>query len=193
VAGLRRVGLDPIVAINHFITDTEAEHRFLIEACRERLNTQAVTCRHWAQGSAGITELAQAVVAAIDRGASAFEPLYPDSDDLASKIRTVARDIYGAADISLSPQAIKDRQRIEQDGFGHLPVCMAKTQYSFSTDPTRMGAPTGHIVEVRGLRLAAGAGFVVVLCGDIRTMPGLPRTPAAETIGLQNGVIEGLF
>ena len=193
VAGLRRVGLEPIVAINHFATDTEAEHRFLVEACRERLDVQAVTCRHWAQGSAGITELAQAVVAAISRETSTFVPLYPDSDDLASKIRTVARDIYGAADISMGPQAAKDCQRIEQGGFGHLPVCMAKTQYSFSTDPTRMGAPTGHVVEVRGLRLSAGAGFVVVLCGDIRTMPGLPRIPAAETIRLRDGLIEGLF
>ena len=193
VAGLRRVGLDPIVAINHFATDTEAEHRFLIEACRDRLDVHAVTCRHWAQGSAGITELAQAVVAAIDQRTSAFAPLYPDSDDLVTKIRTVARDIYGAADIAMSSQAVKDCRRIEQDGFGHLPVCMAKTQYSFSTDPTRMGAPTGHTVEVRAMRLAAGAGFVVVLCGDIRTMPGLPRTPAAETIRLRDGLIKGLF
>ncbi|MDX7950210.1 formate--tetrahydrofolate ligase [Lichenihabitans sp. Uapishka_5] len=193
VAGLRRFGLDPLIAINHFATDTAAEHDFLIAACRERLDATAVTCRHWADGSAGILELAERVVVAAKNGTSRFRPLYPDGLGLADKIRTVARDIYGAADIALSSRAAKDCRRIEAAGFGHLPVCMAKTQYSFSTDPNALGAPEGHTVEVAAMRLAAGAGFVVVLCGDIRTMPGLPRIPAAESIGLRDGVIEGLF
>ena len=120
-------------------------------------------------------------------------PLYPDALDLAGKMRTVARDIYGAADIALGPQAARDLARLEAAGYGHLPVCMAKTQYSFSTDPNALGAPDGHVVEVRGLRLAAGAGFVVALCGEIRTMPGLPRVPAAQSIGLRDGQVEGLF
>jgi formate--tetrahydrofolate ligase len=193
VAGLRRVGLDPVVALNAFTTDTSAETHFVIQACRERLGVTAVPCRHWAEGAAGAVDLAEAVLAAIEAGRSRFVPLYPDELDLAGKIRTVAQDIYGADGVVFGPQAARDLARLEAAGHGRLPVCMAKTQYSFSTDPNALGAPKGHTVEVRGLRLAAGAGFVVALCGEIRTMPGLPRVPAAESIGLVDGEIVGLF
>ena len=193
VAGLRRMGLDPIVAINHFATDTAAEHDQVILACRERLNTLAITCRHWAAGSAGITDLATAVVDAIAARKTYFVPLYPDTADLFDKARIIAQDIYGAEDISVTTQAAREYERITAAGFGHLLVCMAKTQYSFSTNPAALGAPEGHRIEIRSLRLAAGAGFVVMLCGDIRTMPGLPRIPAAETIGIRDGRVEGLF
>jgi formate--tetrahydrofolate ligase len=193
VAGLRRVGLAPVVALNEFATDTAAEHRFVIDACRERLGVTAVLCRHWAEGGAGAVDLAEAVLGAIAAGTSRFTPLYPDALDLAGKMATVAREIYGAADIALGTQAARDLARLEAAGYGHLPVCMAKTQYSFSTDPHAAGAPRGHTVEVRGLRLAAGAGFVVALCGEIRTMPGLPRVPAAESIRLVDGQVDGLF
>ncbi|MCW6508630.1 formate--tetrahydrofolate ligase [Lichenifustis flavocetrariae] len=193
VAGLRRMGLDPIVALNHFASDTAAEHDLVISACRGRLNTLAITCRHWAAGSAGITDLATAVVSAAEARTSPFTPLYPDTADLFGKARAIAREIYGAEDITVTTQAARDCERITKAGFGDLPVCMAKTQYSFSTDPTALGAPEGHHIEIRSIRLAAGAGFVVMLCGDIRTMPGLPRVPAAEVIRLKNGLVEGLF
>ena len=193
VENLRRFGLDALVAINHFVQDTTAEHEHLARLCQDRLAVGVFQCRHWAEGSRGITALAEAVVALVERGPAPFTCLYPDSLPLIDKIRAVARDIYGAEDIAASDAILTQCRALEAAGYGDLPVCMAKTQYSFSTDPTRRGAPRGHVIPVQGLRLAAGAGFVVVMCGDIRTMPGLPRSPAAERIRIENGVIEGLF
>ena len=192
VANMRGYGLPVVVAINHFATDTEAESTRLAELCRERLGTEAVLCRHWGEGGAGAVELAHRVVAATEEP-SRFATLYPDEMPLAEKIRTIATRIYGAAGIALDGKAASRLAEIEEAGYGHLPVCMAKTQYSFSTDPALLGAPSGHEVSVREVRLAAGAGFVVAICGQIMTMPGLPRIPAAEGIHLDtDGLIQGL-
>jgi formate--tetrahydrofolate ligase len=194
VANLRAFGVPVVVAINHFTTDTEAEHALIARVCTEEFGVEAVQCRHWADGAAGAEELARKVVALCEGGTAAFAPIYPDAMPLADKIRTIATRIYGAADVAIAPKAASDLAAFEAAGFGHLPVCMAKTQYSFSADPTLLGAPSGHVVPVREVRLSAGAGFVVVICGDIMTMPGLPRLPAAEAIHLNaEGQIEGLF
>lgn len=193
VAAMRAFGLPAIVAINGFVSDTEAER----QALRDALATdgiEPVFCTHWADGGAGATDLASAVLDVIAAKSARYAPLYPDEMPIAAKLRTVATRIYGAADIDLSPRATRQIARIEQRGFGRLPVCMAKTQYSFSADPTRRGAPTGFTLPIREIRLSAGAGFVVALAGDILTMPGLPRRPAAEDIGLDiAGNIYGLF
>ena len=182
-----------IVAINHFVHDTPAEIA-AVQAYAQAMGSQAIVCRHWAEGSAGAEDLARRVVEIIERGEAKFAPLYGDDLSLMQKIETVARKIY-RADAVFADKTIIDRlARWEQEGFAALPVCMAKTQYSFTTDPTRLGAPTGHEVRIREVRLAAGAGFVVAICGDIMTMPGLPKTPAAEAIGVNtDGTIEGLF
>ncbi len=191
IANCRLFGLPVVVAVNHFTKDTDAEHALVRRLC-EGLGVEAIECRHWAEGGRGAEALAQAVVGAADGGAK-FRLLYPDELPLADKIRRVATEIYGAADIALDDAAAKRLAEFEADGYGRLPVCMAKTQYSFSTDPAARGAPSGHIVPVREVRLAAGAEFVVALCGDIRTMPGLPRVPAANGIRLgPGGVIDGL-
>lgn len=192
VANLRGFGLPAVVAVNHFVSDTPAEHEALARLCRERLDVEAVQCRHWAEGGAGAEDLARRVVELCEKP-SRFAVLYPDEMGLADKIETVATRIYGAAAVAIDAKASRKLAEFETAGFGHLPVCMAKTQYSFSTDPTLMGAPSGHVVPVRDVRLAAGAGFVVAVCGDIMTMPGLPRVPAAEHIRLDaEGRIEGL-
>ncbi|MFI0396085.1 formate--tetrahydrofolate ligase [Paracoccus jiaweipingae] len=193
VANMRRFGLPVVVAINHFDADTDAELAALTEECAA-MGVQAIVCRHWAEGGAGAEDLAHAVVDLVKGGSAEFGPLYPDSMSLWDKINTIARDIYGAAGVEAS-QAMRDQlTRWEEAGFGDLPVCMAKTPYSFSADPALLGAPSGHIVPLRDLRLSAGAGFVVAICGDIMTMPGLPRHPAATRIGLNaDGEIEGLF
>ncbi|PPJ45927.1 formate--tetrahydrofolate ligase [Rhizobium sp. KAs_5_22] len=193
VANVRRFGVPVLVAINHFTSDTEAE----VAAVKDyvsRLGTDAVLCRHWADGSAGIEELAQRVAELADSGQAAFKPLYPDAMPLMEKIETVASKIYHAAEVT-ADKAVRDQlAQWEAQGYGHLPVCMAKTQYSFSTDPTLRGAPEGHAVHVREVRLSAGAGFVVAITGEIMTMPGLPRSPAAERIALNaQGFVEGLF
>jgi formate--tetrahydrofolate ligase len=152
-----------------------------------------IICRHWADGAPGAADLARAVLAKLD-GPSAFAPIYTPALPLADKIRAIAQRIYRAADVTFEPAALKKLAGYEKAGFGNLPVCMAKTQYSFSADPTLLGAPTGFALPVRDVRLSAGAGFVVALCGDIMTMPGLPKVPAANTIGLtENGDIVGLF
>jgi formate--tetrahydrofolate ligase len=193
VTNMRGFGLPVVVGINHFVSDTRAETDQLQALCR-RLGIEAVMCRHWAEGGAGAEDLAHAVAALCDGPAATVTPLYPENRPLADKIRTVATEIYGAADVAFDAKAAARLAEIAAAGYGHLPVCMAKTQYSFSTDPTRMGAPSGHTVSVREVRLAAGAGFVVAICGDIMTMPGLPRVPAAETIHIDaGGRIEGLF
>ncbi len=190
---VQQYGVPPVVAINQFVTDSDAETAAVMAFCTE-LGVPAAICSHWADGGAGTSEMAEIVAATADSGRSSFAPLYPDDMPLAEKARTVARKIYGAADIDLVGHTARHLAQFEEKGYGHLPVCMAKTQYSFSTDPTVKGAPTGHTVEVREVRLAAGAGFVVLICGDIMTMPGLPRVPAAETIRLNAaGEVEGLF
>ncbi len=189
---LAKFGVPAVVAINHFTTDTEAEVS-AVKAVARGLGAEAVLCRHWADGSAGITELAEAVVRLADTP-SEFRPLYPDAMPLFSKIERVAAEIYRAGEVT-ADKAVRDQLlEWERQGYGHFPVCMAKTQYSFSTDPTLRGAPEGHTVHVREVRLSAGAGFVVAITGEIMTMPGLPRVPSSEKIRLdRSGAIEGLF
>ncbi len=197
VNNLRKFGLAPVVAINHFVSDTEAEHALLREFCARELEVSAVSCSHWANGSAGTEELARQVVALADAPPSdgqGFRPLYPDDLPLWDKVQTIAREIYGADDI-IADQKVRDQLKDYQArGFGHLPICVAKTQYSFSTDANLKGAPSGHVVPIREVRLSGGAGFVVVICGEIMTMPGLPRSPAAHRIHIdQDGLVQGLF
>ncbi len=193
VENMRKFGLPPVVALNRFTTDTEAEIAAVQEAMAG-LGVEAILCTHWADGAAGAVPLAEAVMRQIGQGAAHFAPLYPDAMPLADKLRRIAREIYRARDVAI-PAAVAARlARFEDDGFGKLPVCIAKTQYSFSADPTALGAPEGHVLPVREVRLSAGAGFVVAVCGDVMTMPGLPRVPAAESIRLDaGGRIEGLF
>jgi formate--tetrahydrofolate ligase len=193
IANVKSFGVPVVVAINHFGTDTDAE----IEAVKAYVagqGAEAILCKHWAKGSAGIEDLAHKVVQLAESGASNFAPLYPDEMPLFQKIETIAKRIYHADEV-LADKAIRDQLKAwETAGYGHLPICMAKTQYSFSTDPNLRGAPTGHSVPVREVRLSAGAGFIVVICGEIMTMPGLPKVPSSEKIFLnQDGLIEGLF
>ncbi len=194
VENLRKFGVPPIVAINHFTSDTAAEHALIQNFCRNHLGVEAVICRHWERGGAGTEELAAKVATLVESGEADFAPLYSDALPLREKLEKIAREIYGAAGISADARVSARFAELEAAGHGDLPICVAKTQYSFSADPTLRGAPSGHIVPVRELRLAAGAGFVVAICGDIMTMPGLPRQPAAERIHVDaNGQIEGLF
>jgi formate--tetrahydrofolate ligase len=190
---LEQFGVPAVVAINRFNADTDAELALLKEKVRA-LGAEAIECTHWSDGSDGTVALAEHVVRLADSGAARFRPLYPDDMPLWDKIAEVARRIYGAREIS-AEASVRDRlASFEAAGHGHFPVCMAKTQYSFSTDPNAKGAPTGHVVPIREVRLAGGAEFVVALAGEIMTMPGLPRTPAAEAIHLDEaGCIEGLF
>ena len=193
VENLGKFGLPVVVAVNHFTSDTAAE----FEAIRDAMAAQgveAISCTHWANGSAGAEALAHAVMKRIDSKEAAYKPLYPLELKLADKIRAIAQGIYRAADISVPDAVARRLKAFEDAGFGEVPVCIAKTQYSYTADPTVMGAPTGHTLPVREVRLSAGAGFVVAVCGDIMTMPGLPRVPAAEAIMLNaEGEIEGLF
>jgi formate--tetrahydrofolate ligase len=193
IENIKQFGVPAVVAINHFVTDTAAE----IKAVKEYVKSQgaeAVLCKHWATGSKGTKDLAKKVVEIIDSGAAQFAPLYPDAMPLFKKIETIAKRIYRADEV-LADKSIRDQLKAwEEAGYGNLPICMAKTQYSFTTDPNRRGAPIGHSVPVREVRLSAGAGFVVVICGEIMTMPGLPKVPSAEFIRLNDaGDIEGLF
>ncbi len=193
IENVKQFGVPAVVAINHFTTDTDAE----IQAMKDfvaSMGAEAILCKHWAQGSAGIEELAKKVVQIAEGSASQFSPLYPDDMKLIDKINTIVKRIY-RGDEAIADKSIRDQLHAwEAAGYGHLPVCMAKTQYSFSTDPNLRGAPTGHTVPVREVRLAAGAGFVVVICGEVMTMPGLPKTPSSEKIFLnEKGQIEGLF
>jgi formate--tetrahydrofolate ligase len=193
VENLRKFGLPVVVAVNHFTSDTEAEFAVIRDAMA-RQGVDVCLCTHWADGASGAAELARIVNARLQAGTARFAPLYADALPLTDKIRTIAREIYRAADVSLPPPVQRKLAGYEAAGFGHLPVCIAKTQYSFSADASLTGAPEGHILPVRDVRLSAGAGFVVVICGDIMSMPGLPRVPAAETIFLdKQGRIEGLF
>jgi formate--tetrahydrofolate ligase len=193
IENIKQFGVPVIVAINHFVTDTDAEVDAITAAVAE-VGAEAIRCEHWAKGSEGTIELATRVKEICEGDTAQFAPLYSDDMPLFDKIKTVATRIYRADDVAADKRIRDQLREWEAAGFGHLPVCMAKTQYSFSTDPNLRGAPTGHIVPVREVRLSAGAGFIVVICGDIMTMPGLPRVPAAETIGLDEmGQIQGLF
>ena len=193
VAAMREFDLPVVVAINGFSTDTEAERRALREAVASD-DIEAVFCTHWADGADGAAGLAAAVIRHAEARKARFAPLYPDAMPIGEKLRTVVRRIYGGSDIALSPKAAKQIARIESQGYGGLPVCIAKTQYSFTAEPLRLGAPSGFTIPVREVHLSAGAGFVVAMAGDIVTMPGLPRTPAACSIGLDaEGRITGLF
>ncbi len=193
VRNVGKFGVPAIVAINRFSADTPAEMDRLRALCAG-LGIRCVLADHWATGGPGAADLAQAVVELIDTTPSYFRPLYPDDMPLWDKLRTVATEIYDAADIAADPAVRKRFGSLQEEGYGHLPVCVAKTQYSFSTDPKALGAPSGHTVQVRDVRLSAGAGFVVAICGEILTMPGLPRVPAAENIALApDGAITGLF
>jgi formate--tetrahydrofolate ligase len=193
IGNLKSFGVPVVVAINHFVTDTDVE----VQAVQEYVATQgseAVLSRHWELGSEGSEALAKRVAEIAESGAAQFAPIYPDDMSLMEKINTIAKTIYRADEV-LADQKIRDQLKLwEEQGYGQLPICMAKTQYSFSTDPSLRGAPVGHSVPVREVRLSAGAGFVVVVCGEIMTMPGLPRVPSAENIHLNNnGQVEGLF
>jgi len=193
IENMKSFGVPVIVAINHFVTDTDDEVK-AIKHYVEKEGSEAVLCKHWAEGSQGTLELAKRVSEIADSGISNFSPLYGDDLPLFEKIEAVAKNIYRANEV-IADKAIKDQLKVWEDaGYGHLPVCMAKTQYSFTTDPNQRGAPTGHSLPVREVRLSAGAGFIVVICGQIMTMPGLPRVPSAEAIHLnEHGDIEGLF
>ncbi|HET8727071.1 MAG TPA: formate--tetrahydrofolate ligase [Alphaproteobacteria bacterium] len=186
-------GVPAVVAINHFTKDTEAEIAAVKEFCAQ-FGVEAHVCRHWADGGAGTESLAEKVASLADHGDAQFRPLYRDEKPLWEKVRTIARTLYGADDI-IADKAIRDRfAQYQEAGYGHFPICMAKTQYSFSTDANLKGAPSHHVVPIREIRLAGGAEFLVVICGEIMTMPGLPRVPAANTIRVSpEGHIEGLF
>jgi len=193
IANVKSFGVPVVVGINHFVSDTDAE----VQAVKDYVKAQgaeAILCKHWAKGSEGITELAEKVVQLAESGASHFAPLYPDEMPLFQKVETIAKRIYHADEVIADKSVREQLKTWEAAGYGNLPVCMAKTQYSFSTDPNLRGAPTGHSVPIREVRLSAGAGFVVVICGEIMTMPGLPKVPSAESIRLnEGGQIEGLF
>ncbi len=192
ITNLKQFGLTPVVAVNHFVKDTDTELQVVDELCRN-LGVKSVLGRHWAEGGRGAADLARAVVTQLEAGSPMIDLLYPDDMALEDKVRTVATRLYGASDVSVAPAAQRSFKEFEALGYGHLPVCIAKTQYSFSTDPSMLGAPSDHVLPVREARLSAGAGFVVAVCGDIMVMPGLPRQPAALSIGLDSeGQIVGL-
>ncbi|MBA4350641.1 MAG: formate--tetrahydrofolate ligase [Rhodobacter sp.] len=193
IANVKGFGVPVVVAINHFYSDTDAEIA-AVKAYVAEQGAEAILCKHWAQGSAGIEDLANKVVQLAESGAANFAPLYPDDMPLFQKLQTIAKRIYHADDV-IADKSIRDQLKgWEAAGYGHLPICVAKTQYSFTTDPSVRGAPTGHTVPVREVRLSAGAGFIVAICGEIMTMPGLPKVPSAEVIRLNDqGHVEGLF
>jgi len=193
VENLQRYGVPVIVSINRFSTDTDAEVALLNKLCQP-LGVKCVLADHWAAGGEGATDLARIVVETIEKTPSKFKPLYPDDMKLWDKVKTIAQEIYGASDIT-ADKSVKDRlAELEKEGFGKFPICVAKTQYSFSTNPDAKGAPSGFTIPIREVRLSAGAEFIVVVCGDIMTMPGLPKVPAANNIELAaDGRISGLF
>ncbi len=189
---LGQFGVPVVVGINNFTADTDEELQVIKDYCAE-FGVEVCVCKHWAEGSKGTEELAKQVVSLAESGAAQFRTLYDDSMPLFNKIRHIARTLYGAEDI-VADKAVRDKLASWQEEYGHFPVCMAKTQYSFSTDPALLGAPFGHVVPIREVRLSAGAEFVVAICGQIMTMPGLPRVPSANNIRLnEEGQIEGLF
>ena len=193
IENVKSFGVPVVVAINHFVTDTDAEVKAVQDYVSE-MGSEAVLCKHWEKGSEGTVDLAERVAAIADSELGNFAPLYSDEMSLFGKIETIAKQIYRADEVLADAKIRNQLKEWETAGYGNLPVCMAKTQYSFTTDPNLRGAPTGHAVPVREVRLSAGAGFVVVICGEIMTMPGLPSKPASESIMLnETGQIEGLF
>ncbi|MGB1641792.1 MAG: formate--tetrahydrofolate ligase [Paracoccaceae bacterium] len=193
IENVKSFGVPVVVAINHFVTDTDAEVQAVKDYVAEQ-GSEAILCQHWEKGSEGTIDLATRVAEIADADIANFAPLYADDLSLFEKIQTVAKRIYRADEVLADAKIRNQLKEWEAAGYGHLPVCMAKTQYSFTTDPNRRGAPLGHSVPVREVRLSAGAGFVVVICGEIMTMPGLPSVPASEAIMLNDmGQIEGLF
>ncbi|TNE57888.1 MAG: formate--tetrahydrofolate ligase [Alphaproteobacteria bacterium] len=193
IRNVRSFGVPAIVAINRFVVDSEEELQ-AVEEYAGSLGCPVVRCQHWSDGGAGAEDLARAVVALAESGASQFAPLYQDELPLWDKVERVAKRIYGASEVQADKKVRDQIRKFQEGGYGHLPVCMAKTQYSFSTDPNLLGAPSNHSLTVREVRLSAGAGFLVVICGDIMTMPGLPRSPAAYQIDLDDdGEVVGLF
>jgi formate--tetrahydrofolate ligase len=193
IANVRGFGVPAIVAVNRFSADTAAEMALVRELCR-REGVDCVLADHWASGGAGAAALARTVIRTIATSPAQFRLLYPDDMPLFDKTRIIAQRLYGAADIAVDHKTRERFTELEKQGFGHFPICMAKTQYSFTTDPNSKGAPSGHVIPVRELRLSAGAEFVVAICGDVMTMPGLPKVPAANTIEVtESGRIAGLF
>ncbi len=186
-------GLPCVVSVNRFTHDTAAEYE-LLERKMRALEVPVVLARHWAEGGAGALDVARAVVDLVEKEASQFRFVYEDDQTLWEKVRAVATKIYGASDISASASIKNQLEQLQAGGYGRYPICIAKTQYSFSTDPTARGAPSGHVVNIREVRLAAGAEFIVVICGDVMTMPGLPRNPASERIDIDSeGRVVGIF
>ena len=193
IENIRKYGLPVAVAVNHFITDTENETKTLIEACKD-MSVKAILCTHWSNGGEGTKELASHVVELIENEKSDFKFLYENETPLFKKVETVAKEIYRASEVVADTKIREQLKSFEDQGYGGLPICVAKTQYSFSTDPNLKGAPTGHVLQIREVRLSSGAEFIVIICGAIMTMPGLPRVPAADSIKLNDkGDIEGLF
>ena len=193
IENVKSFGVPVVVAINRFITDTDAEIA-IIKKVAEANGVKAIECTHWSDGGAGTEELAHEVVALVDGGHANFAPLYADEMPIWDKVRTIATRLYRADEI-IADKKIRDQiQNLQDSGYGHFPVCIAKSQYSFSTDPNLKGAPDNHVMAIREVRLSAGAGFIVVVCGDIMTMPGLPRVPAANNIDINaSGEVVGLF
>ena len=193
IENITKFGVPVIVGINDYVTDTKEEHAAIINFCEEI----GVKCRissHWEKGGKGASDLAEEVAKIADSGSSEFKPLYDNKMSLWDKTQYIAQNIYGASEIIADKKVRNQFKKLEDDGFGEYPICMAKTQYSFSTDPLLMGAPSGHDVPIREVRLSAGAEFIVVVCGEIMTMPGLPRIPASEGIDVDDeGLIQGLF
>ena len=193
IANVGKFGVPVVVAINRFDSDTAAELELIRQTIHGKFGVEAIVCAHWAEGSKGAEHLARRVVALADGAQPGFRLLYEDAAPLWEKVRTIATQIYGASDVSGDAAIRRQFEHLQEAGYGGLPVCIAKTPYSFSADPTLLGAPSGHIAPIREVRLSAGAGFVVVLLGDTLTMPGLPRVPAAESIRINGGRVEGLF
>ena len=193
IENIQKFKLPVVVGINHFISDTDAEINSLLDIVSDS-GSEAILCKHWSDGSSGTETLAKRVVEICESGEANFQPLYEDNLSLLDKIKCVAKEIYRASGVSADKKIINQLNEWEKSGYGQLPVCMAKTQYSFSSDPNLLGAPEGHMIPIREVRLSAGAGFVVAICGDIMTMPGLPSVPAAEKIHIDNNnLVQGLF
>tara|TARA_B100000683_G_scaffold110156_1_gene108570 strand:- start:3155 stop:4219 length:1065 start_codon:yes stop_codon:yes gene_type:complete len=193
IENVKKFGLPVAIAVNHFIKDTEKEVKALIEFC-EKLGVKASLCKHWANGGEGTKDLASHIVELCEKNEAKFKFLYESKTPLFKKIETIAKEIYRADEVIADTKIRDQLKSFEEAGYGDLPICVAKTQYSFSTDPSLKGAPTGHSLPIREIRLSSGAEFIVVVCGAIMTMPGLPRVPAADSIRLnKKGEIEGLF